>query len=179
MDPGELIGDRFELEQQIAIGGMGRIFRARDRASGEAVAVKIISGARAALAERFERESALLAELSHPGIVRYIAHGALPSGELYLVMEWLEGEDLGRRLARAPLSGTEAIALATRVAECLGVVHARGVVHRDLKPSNLFLRGGRVEEVMVLDFGVARHEEHTHLTQTGAMIGTPGYMVFE
>jgi tetratricopeptide (TPR) repeat protein len=177
--PGERLGDRFELEQPIGSGGMGTVFRARDPISGEAVAVKVISGEQVHITERFAREVKVLAELTHPGIVRYISHGTMPSGELFLVMEWLDGEVLKARLERGPLAASEAVTLATRVAEALGAAHARGVVHRDLKPSNLFLPGGRIEQVKVLDFGVARREGRTHLTQTGMMIGTPGYMAPE
>src|SRR5678815_952553 len=172
-------GERFELEHPIAAGGMGKVFRARDRASGEVVAVKIISGNREIHAERFGREIEVLAELRHPGIVRYIAHGETSSGQLFLVMEWLDGEDLRSRLQREPLTMGEAVTLATRVAVALGAAHARGIVHRDLKPSNLFLPGGRIDQVKVLDFGIALKEGRTQLTQTGTMIGTPGYMAPE
>src|SRR5262249_9606910 len=149
------------------------------RVSGEPVAVKIISDARGPNAARFAREVELLSELSHPGIVRYVFHSETTSGELFLVMEWLDGEDLKIRLARAPRTMSESVRLATRVAEALGAAHARGVVHRDLKPSNLFLPGGQVEQVKVLDFGIAHREGRTQLTQTGILIGTPGYMAPE
>jgi len=181
MKPGHLLGDRdrFEIEQRVGAGGMGQIFRARDRETGEPVAVKIISDMREHRAARFAREVELLAELTHPGIVRYIAHGDSPDGSRFLVMEWLDGEDLGARLARAPLTVGEAVKLATRVAEALGEAHARGVVHRDLKPSNLFLPGGRVDQVKVLDFGIAQREGRTRMTNTEMPLGTPGYMAPE
>ncbi|HSK03312.1 MAG TPA: protein kinase [Kofleriaceae bacterium] len=179
MESGALLAERFEIEHQIGMGGMGRVFRARDRASGEPVAIKILSEGRSLRTERFEREIAMLAELSHPGIVRYVAHGETPSGELFLAMEWLDGEDLKSRLARAPLTAGDAVQLARRIAEALGAAHARGIVHRDLKPSNLFLPGGHIEQVKVLDFGVARREGGTQITGTGMMIGTPGYMAPE
>jgi tetratricopeptide (TPR) repeat protein len=179
MEPGDLVGARFEIELQMKVGGMAEVFRARDRASHEAVAVKVLADGRESRIERFAREVELLAELSHPGIVRYLSHGATPSGELFLVMEWLDGEDLKARLERAPLTPSEAVTLATRVAEALGAAHARGVVHRDLKPSNLFLPGGRADQVKVLDFGIAQKAGHTPLTRTGTVIGTPGYMAPE
>jgi serine/threonine protein kinase len=158
MRPGECLDDRFEIEQSIGSGGMGVVFRARDPISGEAVAVKVISGDQGHITGRFAREVKVLAELSHPGIVRYISHGTTASGELYLVMEWLDGETLKARLQRGPLPASDAVVLATRVAEALGAAHARGVVHRDLKPSNLFLPGGRIEQVKLLDFGIAQRE---------------------
>ena len=175
MMPGEQLGDRFELEQAIKSGGMGEVFRARDRFTGEAVAVKVIAEERGLRTERFAREIQLLAELTHPGIVRYISHGVTSSGKRFLAMEWLDGEDLRARLVRGPLAVGEAVTLGTRVAEALGVAHARGIVHRDLKPSNLLLPGGRIDRVKVLDFGIAQREGRTKLTQTGTLIGTPGY----
>jgi hypothetical protein len=179
MELGELLADRFEIEEQISAGGMGEVFRARDRVLDEAVAVKVLSDAQGRRTARFEREVELLAELSHPGIVRYISHGTTRSEELFLVMEWLDGEDLKSHLEHAQLTMSEAVTLATRVAEALGVAHARGIVHRDLKPSNLFLPGGRIDQVKVLDFGIAQKAGHTQLTQTGTMIGTPGYIAPE
>src|SRR5215475_11233988 len=175
----EQLDDRFVLEQPIGTGGMGTVFRARDSISGETVAVKILSDEQGHLVDRFAREVKVLAELSHPGIVRYISHGVTSSGKPFLAMEWVDGETLKTRLERGPLPLGESVLLATRVAEALGVAHARGVVHRDLKPSNLILPGGRIDQVKVLDFGIAQREGKTQLTQTGTMLGTPGYMAPE
>src|SRR3954468_6112522 len=119
MELGVVLGGRFELEQQIATGGMGKVFRARDRVSGEAVAVKVMSEVQDHHTARFAREVELLAELPHPGIVRYVSHGETPWGELFLVMEWLDGEDLKARLEREALTLGESVTLATRVAEAL------------------------------------------------------------
>jgi eukaryotic-like serine/threonine-protein kinase len=112
------------------------VYRAIDRTTGARVALKVLHAAGAPFAGHFARESYVLAELDHPGIVRYVAHGAAPSGELFLAMEWLEGEDLSQRLKRGPLSIAETLTLGVRVAEALGAAPARGVVHRDNKPSN-------------------------------------------
>lgn len=179
MKPGEVVGDRFILEYHAGSGGMAEVYRATDRATGRAVAIKTLVQRRAAERARFEREAEVLAELSHPAIVRYVARGVLGSGEPYLVMEWLEGQDLAVRLERSHLAVAECVALGVRTAEALGVAHARGVIHRDLKPSNIFLVDQQVERAKVLDFGIARFDARTHLTQVGAVLGTPGYMAPE
>jgi tetratricopeptide (TPR) repeat protein len=177
--PGDTVGGRFQLEQIAGLGGMGTVFRARDVTTGAPVAVKVLFEAQPLSDGRFEREAQLLSELLHPGLVRYVAHGISSTGERYLVMEWLDGEDLARRLGRARLSIEEAVMVVSRVAEALAAVHARGVVHRDLKPSNIFLVGGSLEDVRILDFGVARFSTVGATTQTGTVLGTPGYMAPE
>src|SRR5512143_3142093 len=102
MDDGTLIAGRFALEQKIGAGAMGSVHRARDTLTGELVALKLLH-APGEHAERFARETSALAEISHPGAVRYVAHGILPTGEPYLVMQWIEGETLAKRLQRGPL----------------------------------------------------------------------------
>jgi hypothetical protein len=175
---GSLLADRFEIVQPAAAGGMGVVYRARDLQSGEPVALKTL---RSHLGEvdllRFEREARLLAELEHPSVVRHIAHGRDGTGAPYLVMEWLSGESLAKRLERGPLPQTEALSLATRVAEALEIAHTRGLVHRDIKPSNLFLVDGACSAVKLLDFGLCRSEQAPReVTQTGFVLGSPGYI---
>jgi hypothetical protein len=179
MGPGDVVDDRFEIERLAASGGMGEVFRARDRLTGDTVAVKVLLGGQATDIERFRRETQVLARLSHPGIVRYVAHGALPSGAPYLVMEWLEGHDLENRLQRGRLTVEESLTVAAQVATALQAAHELGVVHRDIKPKNLLLVGGRLDRVKLIDFGIARAQGTVQMTQAGMLMGTPGYMAPE
>src|SRR5438067_11017491 len=104
MEPGGIVADRFEIERRAGEGGMGAVFRARDRVDGRFVALKVLQRTRTADVERFSREVRVLAELRHPAIVRYVAHGTTPAGEPWLAMEWLEGEDLSARIERKGLT---------------------------------------------------------------------------
>src|SRR5258708_2284175 len=100
MEPGGVVADRFEILERAGEGGMGAVFRARDRADGRLVALKVLQRTRRSDIERFSREARVLAELRHPSIVRYVAHGTTSAGEPWLAMEWLEGEDLPMRIGR-------------------------------------------------------------------------------
>src|SRR3954471_12593465 len=102
--PGDVIADQFELVRVAGVGGMGEVWLANDHLQKTPVALKLLTGTSASGRTRFLREAAVLAELRHPSIVRYVSHGVTPSQELYLVMEWLEGEDLAKRLERGPLT---------------------------------------------------------------------------
>ncbi len=179
MQPGDVVDDRFELVELAGSGGMGAVYRARDRATGDPVAVKVMRAIAAHHDDRFAREIRVLAQLRHPGIVRYIADGSA-NGELWLAMEWLEGEPLAQRVRRTGITTTDAIAVVRRVAEAVGAAHERGVIHRDLKPSNIFIVDADLASVKLLDFGVARiGAGDLQSTRTGVMIGTPGYMAPE
>ncbi|MRG95763.1 serine/threonine-protein kinase [Polyangium spumosum] len=179
MRPGEVLGGRFRVEARVNAGGMGEIFRAIDLLTDHVVAAKILVNVSPESLERFRREAQILERLSHPGIVRYVAYDTSDETSPLLVMEWLEGEDLGRRLARGPLTVREAVALGQRIAEALSVAHEAGVVHRDLKPQNVFLVNGSTSEPRILDFGIAHCGEASRITQTGTVIGTPSYMAPE
>lgn len=160
-------------------GGMGVVYRARDSYSGSLVALKLLQGGgqKPEEAERFAREAQLLSELRHPNIVAYVAHGQSPDGQRFLAMEWLDGEDLGQRLLRGPLPLHDCLVLLLRIADALVASHQQGIIHRDLKPSNLFLSGGAVDSVKLLDFGIARRLEMSGgMTRTGFVVGTPEYM---
>ncbi|MDI3282944.1 serine/threonine-protein kinase [Polyangium sp. 15x6] len=180
MKPGDVVADRFELDKVAGSGGMGKVFRARDRRTGGLVALKVLwAHAHADTETRFVREAELLEGLDHPGIVRHVAHGLGAEGEPWLALEWLEGETLSDRLKRTGLDAAESVGVARRVAEALGVAHAAGIVHRDLKPGNIFLVGQSATDVRLLDFGIARVEGGEALTHSGYVLGTPAYMAPE
>ena len=146
----------------------------RDRQSGHSVAVKLLDPHESDF-QRFERESALLTEFSHPGIVRYVAHGRIGSRR-YLVMEWVEGQTLRERLIHG-FTVRESIDVVCRIAEALAAVHERGIVHRDIKPSNIMFPAGLDDQIKLVDFGIARKVgQPSSMTRTGLIIGTPGYM---
>ena len=178
---GDMIAGRFLVEGVAGRGGMGAVLRALDVTTGAPAAVKVIARPHLDGDERFAREARVLAELSHPAIVRYVAHGRTETGAPFLAMEWLEGEDLACLLAREQLSVSESFALIRRVCEGVAAAHERAVVHRDLKPSNLFLLAGDVLQAKVVDFGVARFQSHEAqtLTRAGTVLGTVGYMAPE
>src|SRR5688572_13567280 len=104
MRPGTVVADRFEIERRTGAGGMGMVFQAQDRTTGRRVAVKVLHRQGQLEVQRFEREARALAALSHPRIVGYVSHGIDQAGDLYLAMEWIEGEDLESRLERGRLS---------------------------------------------------------------------------
>ena len=174
------LAPRFVCGEQHRSSHASWVFRGIDRESNAAVAVKLLKDFRPEARNAFSAEALLLSELEHPGIVRYRAHGELAEGGAYIVTEWLEGEELGVRLGRGRLSTGEAITLITRAANVLAATHARGVVHLDLKPSNLFLAGGDLSNIRLLDFGIARLTRSVVSDPDDDLVaGTPGYMAPE
>jgi len=142
MRVGDVIDGRYTLEELAGKGGMATVYRAREAESGALVGLKILRGMYCSTLEeqRFIREIRALFGLNHPGIVRYLAHGRTTHDEPYLVMEWLEGEDLDARLARTGrLSVSQSVRALRLAAEPLAAAHEGGVLHRDRKPHNLFL----------------------------------------
>ena len=177
MEPLRTIADRFELQERVATSGFSEVHRALDLVCRRPVALKTMA---APAGQRVLREAELLIELEHDHIVRHVAHGVAADGRSYLATEWLDGVTLAERLAHGPLGAPAVRVLLECVASALLAAHARGIVHRDLKPENLLLRGGRVERVTLLDFGIARVRDGRGTpTETGTLLGTPGYMAPE
>lgn len=165
--------DRWVLGDRIGRGATSSVYRAHDEA-GQVVAVKLLDSLDPLARRRFAREATLLAELRHPHVVEYVAHG--DGDPPCLVMEWLEGESLQTALARGRLDVDEGVALFRALASALGAAHERGVVHRDVKPGNVFLVGGDPRRPKLLDFGIARAEAFDRLTRAGMFVGTPAYV---
>jgi serine/threonine protein kinase/tetratricopeptide (TPR) repeat protein len=178
-EPPQEIDGRFSLEGERIAGGMGTVYRGVDRTTGKTVAVKISSNSGAEFGDRFQQEANCLAEIAHPAIVRYIAHGKTARNEHYLVMEWLDGETLEDRLGRGAIPLGITVHMIRRVAEALAVAHQHGVIHRDIKPANIFLPDRDTSRIKLLDFGIARRlfdAPSLRLTQAGSALGTPMYM---
>ena len=179
--PGDLIADRYELEELVGTGGMSSVFCARDRQLERRVAIKILHEHYARdpeYLERFRREARAVAKLSHPNIVTVIDRGD-DDGRQYIVFEYVDGENLKELVLRSGrLPVRQALELALAVADGLAFAHGRGLVHRDVKPQNVLLNGEG--EVKVTDFGIARslHVEHG-VTQTGTVLGTGEYLAPE
>ncbi len=178
--PGDVIDGCYELELLAAQGGMGTVWRARDVLLGATVALKIVDCTHPGVRARFRSEAAALSMLSHDAIVRYAGHGSSRArpGCSWIVTEWIEGESLAERLARGPLALDETVALALRLSEGLGAVHARGMAHRDVKPGNVMLPAGRLDEAKLVDFGIACGH-WGDVAEDGVVMGTAGYMAPE
>lgn len=176
---------QYRLVRKIGEGGMGTVYLAEHALIRRPVALKVCLPDRnaAELLQRFEREVQVTAQLSHPNTVRVYDFGRRADGVFYYVMEMLEGIDLDVLvLNHGPLPIARALHVVRQLASSLAEAHECGVVHRDVKPSNVMLtqRGGILDFVKVLDFGLARtHDAAGHLTQAGSLLGTPLYMAPE
>ena len=185
--PGTRLGP-YEILAPLGAGGMGEVYRARDRKLDRDVALKILPAAVAAdphALARFEGEAKAVAALSHPNILAIFDYGS-ESGVSYAVTELLEGETLRAKLDAGALPQHRAVDYALQIARGLSAAHAKGVVHRDLKPENLFV--SRDDHLKILDFGLAKRieppaaagatgaETVSALTHAGIVMGTAGYM---
>lgn len=182
---GTKIADRYAILSLLGEGGIGAVFLADDLATGTKVAIKLLKADSVddpVVIARFDREAKTMTELNHENIVRALAFGRSPEGDLCLVLEYVAGETLRSLLKRAkpfPIHGT--LDVSRQVASALTRAHSMGIVHRDLKPENIMVTW--IDQVRthikMLDFGMARlltGGGGVQLTRKGAIFGTPEYM---
>lgn len=186
ISPGILLGERFRIKAVLGTGGMATVYRALDESLGRTVALKVFRTDLAAADDvrRQRDEIQLLASLNAPGLVTLfdaIAEGVDGGrGRAYLVLEFVDGQDLRTRLLGGTLASATVATIGADVAEALAYIHSRGVVHRDVKPANILLPhegGGHTgPRAKLTDFGIARIVDDAHLTATGTIIGTASYL---
>jgi serine/threonine-protein kinase len=182
---GSVLDDRYRIEGVLGTGGMGRVYRAEHTKIGKSVAIKVLHAdlnRNREASQRFQREALASGRLDHPNIVGVSDFGMLDDGACYLVMEVLEGESLGDRLARDKrIHWVEAIEILRGVLHGLRHAHERGVVHRDIKPDNVYLAHKDGDAMIkILDFGIAKlyagSAEDPASTRAGLTVGTPAYL---
>jgi tRNA A-37 threonylcarbamoyl transferase component Bud32 len=178
---GEVLSDRYEVEELVGTGGMSSVFRAHDRLLDRKVALKVLHQQYSEdeeYIERFRREARAVAALSHPNIVTVIDRGE-HDGRQFIVFEYIDGENLKALIQRrGPAPVTTALELAMQIARGLSFAHQQGLVHRDVKPQNILLNGDG--QAKVTDFGIARSLDVQHgMTQTGTVLGTSDYIAPE
>lgn len=184
MDAGQKISDNIQLVRLLGEGGMGSVWVADHLTLHTQVAVKFMSSALAkdhAAATRFTREATAAAQIKSPHVVQIFDHGITPEGIPYIVMELMEGQDLGKRIETLGALGVEETAkVIAQTCKALAKAHNNGIVHRDIKPDNIFLVSTEDDIfVKVLDFGIAKQtggDTGFGMTSTGMMVGTPYYM---
>ncbi|MFC2030153.1 serine/threonine-protein kinase, partial [Chloroflexota bacterium] len=168
---------KYHIVEEIDRGGMGAVYKGYDPALKRPVAIKVMSPHLTwdeRFLERFLREARTVARLGHPHIIT-IHDVDQQEGTYYLVMAFVEGESLREIVAReGRLSPQHASDLLEQVAGALDCAHSHGVVHRDVKPGNILVSGG--SQAILTDFGIAHAADRSHLTATGATLGTPAYM---
>ncbi|MFZ5442563.1 MAG: serine/threonine-protein kinase [Myxococcota bacterium] len=182
LSPGVVIAETYEIERQLGRGGMGEVWLARHRRlAGKQVAIKVLHVDRQLPQEalaRFRREAEIAARLEHPNIVQVLDFNTLPTGQPYLVMEYLKGQSLAARAQGRVLPLEQVTNIMRQVGAALQAAHHAGVVHRDLKPENIFLVPTALgDQVKVLDFGISKlADSNTVQTTDAVLIGTPLYM---
>ncbi len=176
LEPGRVIADRYEILKMLGEGGMGAVYKARDRELDRLVALKVIRpdlAGQASILQRFKQELILARKITNRNVVRIFDLG-VADGLRFITMEYIDGQDLSSVLEERKLKPEETVKILRQVCAALEAAHDEGVVHRDLKPQNIMIEfGGRV---VVMDFGLARSMEASGLTQAGAVMGTPAYM---
>src|ERR1019366_641727 len=187
---GDLLAGKYRVERVLGAGGMGIVVAARHEQLDQMVAIKFVRDDALdndEAVQRFLREARAAVKLKSEHVARVLDVGKLESGAPYMVMEYLEGSDLGKVLAeQGAVDASVAADWILQACEAVAEAHAMGIVHRDLKPENLFLTNtvGGAQRIKVLDFGVSKamggaSGELSNLTRTRAMLGSPLYMAPE
>ena len=182
---GKIVGGKYRLSRRLGEGGMGEVYEAQHTVIGRRFAIKFLHAYLAQNPEtmtRFRHEAETAGGIEHENIGAALDFGTADDGTPYLVMEYLEGEDLARLLVRnGPLPVARATYIIIQACRGLTAAHARGIVHRDLKPENLFIcrRNDGGDLVKVVDFGIAKLRTKVTVTQSGVTMGTPCYMSME
>ena len=191
LSTGDIIDGKYRIVRLLGEGGMGAVYEGENMRIHRRVAIKVLHSAVAATGEavaRFEREAQAAGRIGSEHIVEVLDLGNLPSGDRYMVMEFMDGDSLsGRIRARGRLSPTECYPILHQLLEALSAAHGAGIIHRDLKPDNVYLlksRGGKADFVKLLDFGISKFNQMSgdsgfSMTRTGAVMGTPYYMAPE
>ncbi|MBB5871068.1 serine/threonine-protein kinase [Allocatelliglobosispora scoriae] len=178
--PGTMLSGRYRMDERIAGGGMGDVWRGTDETLGRTVAIKIMLPAlmdEPGFAERFRQEARTMATIKNPSVVDIYDYGS-DQNIAYLVMEYVEGDPLSRTLGRVGrLTPTRTMALIAQAADALQAAHSKGIVHRDVKPGNLLVRANGT--LVLTDFGIARSAVAAQLTAAGAVLGTASYLAPE
>jgi eukaryotic-like serine/threonine-protein kinase len=187
--PGAVIDDRYRVDRVIGRGGVGLVVAATHLGIEQRVAIKMIRDdvpMQRELLERFQREARATAMIRSEHVARVLDVGRLPTGRPYIVMEYLEGEDLDRIVARGPMTPAAAIDFTLQACEALALAHRIGIIHRDLNPANLFVarRADGTALLKVLDFGISKIQPLTaersgRGVETTSIMGSPGYMAPE
>jgi serine/threonine-protein kinase len=186
---GDVLLDRYRVIRQLGAGGMGVVYEAVNLRTGRRVAIKCLNPESAldpVALRRFEGEARGATSIGNPHIIDVIDMDALPNGVHFIVLEYLDGTELGRELkTHGPFQVRRAVSIVLQMCEALALAHEKGIIHRDLKPANVFLieRDGNPDYVKILDFGISKFREPgsdaQSLTETGKILGTPLYMAPE
>jgi tetratricopeptide (TPR) repeat protein/TolB-like protein len=175
-----LFGNRYEILELLGEGGMGRVYKARDRELDKVIALKTIrseKGEDPEIVQRFKQELLLARKITHKNVIRIHDLGEA-EGIKFFTMECIEGQSLKQLIrSRGRIPVDETVAIARQILGALEEAHRQGVIHRDLKPQNIMIDQASVP--MVMDFGIARSADTTGMTATGAVVGTPDYMAPE
>jgi serine/threonine protein kinase len=178
---GRVLAGRYRITSRIARGGMGSVYLARSTEDGAPYAVKVLREELlldGRIRERFMYEARAAARIVHRSVVRTYEIGETPTGEMFIVMEYVNGPPLRRLIQAGPVEEPRAVELAIAIAEGLAAAHGKGIIHRDLKPENVLMPRDKAagSPVKLADFGVARILDAPRITTTQHVLGTPHYV---